>query len=271
MTINFHKMHGLGNDFIMVEGINIPYPALTDLAVKLCDRHTGIGADGLINILPSAVADIRMQIINADGSEAEMCGNGIRCFAKLVYEKKIIQKTEFTVETPAGIMVPKLNTDNGKVASVRVDMGAPIDPGSKIISVNSNPLTLFSLTMGVPHAVIFVDEIDASIVIGLGPVIEKNAAFPSGTNVNFVQVIDETTIKMRTWERGAGPTLACGTGGCAAVVASVLNGKTSRNVTVKLAIGELRIEWNYANVFMTGPAEYVFGGKIDLKNNGYNF
>ena len=265
MTIDFHKMHGLGNDFILIEDFNLPYPALSELTKNLCDRHTGIGADGLINILPSEVADIRMQIINADGSEAEMCGNGIRCFAKLVFEKGIVQTKEFTVETPAGIMVPKLIPEHGKVALVRVDMGAPIDPGSKTISVNSKPLILFSLVMGVPHAVIFVEEIDGSIVTGLGPMVEKNAAFPSGTNVNFVQVLDEKTIIMRTWERGAGPTLACGTGGSAAVVASVLNGKTGRNVLVKLALGELIIEWEKnENVFMTGPAEYVFSGRLEI-------
>jgi diaminopimelate epimerase len=276
-TIKFDKMHGLGNDFIMLENPDGPEAKLPGLAKKLCDRHQGIGADGIILILPSEKADIRMKIINSDGSEADMCGNGIRCFAKYVYKKKIIEKTIFKIETPAGIMIPELFIENGIVTAVKVNMGAPefkrsaipmngndIDALDYEISVQDQRIKATSLLMGVPHTMIFVDDVETTDIAEIGGSIEKHPDFPKGTNVNFIEVINENEIKIRTWERGAGQTLACGTGSCASVVASSLNNKTSKNVTVHLKLGDLFIEWKDDVVYMTGPATYVYSGEIEI-------
>jgi diaminopimelate epimerase len=275
--MEFTKMHGLGNDFILLDGINQKITAdFGSLAIKLCDRHLGIGADGIEVAQPSQTADIRMRIINSDGSEPRMCGNGIRCFAKFVYEQGLVSKQSFAVETLAGLIYPELQIDKGEVTAVKVDMGQPVLSRSHIpmmgseghvinelLSIEGVTYQITSLLMAVPHTMIFVD--DASIVdlLRIGPGIEKHPAFPQGTNVNFVQVLNEREIIVRTWERGAGSTLACGTGSCAAVVASVLNHITGRKVTVHLAVGDLEIEWNEdGRVYMTGPAVEVFRGEI---------
>ena len=280
MSHRFQKMHGLGNDFILMDDIDPNTVDLTNLSKLLCDRHLGIGADGLILVLASEIADIQMRIINSDGSEADMCGNGIRCFAKYLFENKIINKNTFTIETPAGIMIPELKTENDKVVSVRVNMGSPKLNSVEIpmsgaessvvgheLSVDNEKINITSLLMGVPHTILFVEDVDNTDIEGIGSKVEKHPDFPEGTNVNFVQVINEEEIKIRTWERGAGCTLACGTGSSASVVASVLNGKTGKKVTVHLALGDLIIEWIGENVFMTGPATNVFSGEIEIKSD----
>lgn len=275
--MRFFKMHGLGNDFILVDGIKEKMPEdCAQEAVILCDRHFGVGADGLILILPSEKADIRMRIINSDGSEAEMCGNGIRCFARLVYELGYIKKEQFAVETKAGIMTPQLQLKNGKVEAVTVDMGEPgleradipmLGPAGRVIAENLEALDktfqVTSLLMGVPHTVIFVDDAASFDLYKYGPAIEKNPVFPRKTNVNFIQVLNRGEIKHRVWERGAGPTLACGTGACASLVAAALNGKTDRRAKVHLPAGALDIEWSPSDnrVKMTGPAELTFIGE----------
>lgn len=280
VILKFDKMHGLGNDFIMLKNPDVPEERLSELAIKLCNRHEGIGADGIIIILPSKKSDIRMRIINADGSEADMCGNGIRCFAKYVYEKKIIAKTIFKIETPAGIMIPELLIENDIVAAVKVNMSAPefkrsaipmtgneIDALDYEISIREQKIKATSLLMGVPHTMIFVKNVDETDIAGIGESIEKHPDFPKGTNVNFVEIINENEIKIRTWERGAGQTLACGTGSCASVVASALKNETSKNVTVHLKLGDLLIDWKDDVIYMTGPATYVYSGEIEIKVN----
>jgi diaminopimelate epimerase len=243
----------------------------------LCDRHQGIGADGIILILPSEVADVKMRIINSDGSEANMCGNGIRCFAKYVYDKHIKTDKSFTIETGAGIMIPELIVEDGKVLFVKVNMGAPVleretipmkgAPGHVInepFQLPGKEVKITSLLMGVPHTIVFVDDISSTDFVTIGKGIEKNPLFPKGTNVNFVEVINEREIKVRTWERGAGSTLACGTGSCASAVAAFLNGKTGKEVTVHLTLGDLLIEWIDDCVFMTGSANHVFEGELTI-------
>lgn len=273
--MQFQKMHGLGNDFIFLNNINPSKYNLQTLAIQLCNRNTGIGADGIVLILPSEEADVRMRIVNADGSEANMCGNAIRCFAKMVYENGTITKESFSIETFAGTMIPELITENGKVKAVRVNMGEPLlnradipmlgEVGSVInepLKIGNDTFYITSFLMGVPHTMVFVDDLDQMDTIAIGRQIEKNKVFPKGTNVNFVQVINNQEIKVRTWERGAGSTLACGTGSCASAVASAINGKTGKQVTVHLALGDLFIEWTDNAVFMTGPATSVFSGEI---------
>ncbi|MGE5395155.1 MAG: diaminopimelate epimerase [Candidatus Saccharibacteria bacterium] len=276
--MQFQKMHGLGNDFIFLNDIDLTKYNLHSLAIQLCNRNTGIGADGIVLILPSKKADVRMRIVNADGSEADMCGNAIRCFAKLVYESGMIKKETFKIETFAGIIIPELIIHNDKVKAIRVDMGEPklkrtdipmtgkkTDTAVNVpLKVGRKTYSVTSLLMGVPHTIVFVEDIDKIDLPQVGRLIEKNPAFPKGTNVNFVQVINPNEIKVRTWERGAGSTLACGTGSCASVVASILNERTERQVTVHLALGDLFIEWNDKNVMMTGPAMNVFSGEIEI-------
>jgi diaminopimelate epimerase len=277
MVLEFVKMHGLGNDFIMLENIDTDKLNVNNLAETLCQRNSSVGADGIILICPSTVADTRMRIFNADGSEAEMCGNGIRCFAKYVYERKIVEKLKFKVETLAGIMEPELQLgESGKVEMVRVDMGKPNLERAQIpmqgaagrvigetISVNGKDFTITSMLMGVPHTVVFVDNIDDIDIYTDGPAIERHPLFPRKTNVNFVQVLNGSAIRVRTWERGAAATLACGTGACASAVASALNNKVAGAVNVELYLGRLFIEQaENGNVFMTGPAEEVFYGFI---------
>lgn len=273
--MNFVKMHGLGNDFVFLEDKEGREKDYTVLAKEMCDRHTGIGADGLIVTVPSTVADVCMRIINADGSEAEMCGNGIRCFAKYVYEQGIITKKEFTVETLGGIMKPALHVKDGTVVSVTIDMGIPKLERSAIpmegpkgevkweeFTVDGVTYHINSMYLGVPHTMVWVDEVTQVDLPVLGRKIETHPAFPKKTNVNFVQLVDDHTIRVRTWERGAGATLACGTGSCASAVAAFLNGMTKREVDVELYLGTLHIEYREEDgrVYMTGPAEVSFTG-----------
>ncbi len=275
--MKFQKMHGLGNDFIIMDKIDPSMFDLEKLAINLCDRHQGIGADGLILILPSVIADVKMRIINSDGSEANMCGNGIRCFAKYVYDNQINTAKSFTIETGAGIMVPELIIESEKVLAVKVNMGSPnlersaipmIGAAGKVINdpliVAGNEYKITSMLMGVPHTVVFVDSLNDTDIVTIGRQIEKNPVFPKGTNVNFVEVINDHEIKLRTWERGAGSTLACGTGGCASAVASCLNGMTGTAVTVHLILGDLFIEWIDGIVYMTGSANHVFSGELAI-------
>lgn len=267
--MKFKKMHGLGNDFIMLNEMQDCGDEYIALAKQICHRRTGIGADGLIIALPSEIADIRMRIINADGSEAEMCGNGIRCFAKYVYELGLVDKIEFTVETLAGIMSPKLHLNGDKVDQVVVDMGKPSFAMDLIpmkgetsinrsLNINGKEIEISAVLMGVPHAVVFVEDIEAVDLAKLGREIEINAVFPKKTNVNFVEIIDSKNIKVRTWERGAGATLACGTGSCASVVISHLLNKTADDVDVHLYLGKLKVKIAAdKTVFMTGPASEI--------------
>lgn len=278
--MKFVKVQGLGNDFVILnctdENDYIPSKQYHKLAVKLCDRHFGVGADGVLLILPSAQADIRMRIINSDGSEAEMCGNGIRCFARYVYESGMVEKEVMTIETLAGIMVPRIILDaQGKVVSVEVDMGEPILDRKEIPMVGSGTAThetiqiegekfnITAVSMGNPHCVIFVDNVKEFPIAYWGPRIEQSEYFPRKTNVEFVQIVSESEVIMRVWERGAAVTLACGTGACATTVACVLNQKTERDILLHLDGGDLRVRWDEANnhVYMTGPAEEVFRGQ----------
>ena len=274
--MEFWKMHGLGNDFIFLDhfsaGANdFDYPLL---ARKLCQRKFGIGADGLILVLPSTAAAARMRIFNSDGSEAEMCGNGIRCFACFVYDKGYVSTNPLTVETLAGLITLRLIFEQDKVRAVRVDMGKPIlKPEAIPVNISYEPvlgaslevgglsLKFSAVSMGNPHCLIFWDDLDTLDLERLGPAVENHSLFPRKTNVEFIRVDSPREITMRVWERGAGPTLACGTGACAAAVAAVLHGLTERKVTVHLPGGELRIEWGEDNhVYMTGPAVYTFRG-----------
>ena len=270
-------MHGLGNDFIVFFDEGATTLDVTTMARRLCDRHTGIGADGLVIVMPSEVADVKMRIINSDGSEAEMCGNGIRCFAKYAYDRKIIEQETFTVETLAGIMEPTIIADRGVAQLVKVKMGQPTFKASHIpmniesekvlshtIDVEGVSYEVSSVLLGVPHTEVFVDDVTAVPLTVLGPKIEKHPLFPKGTNVNFVQVVNDTTVKVRTWERGAGATLACGTGSCASAVMAHEKGFTGRSVDVELYLGTLRIDYEAdGTVYMTGPATEVFSLELE--------
>ena len=274
--MDFVKMHGLGNDFVFIEDKTGQDKDYTVLARAMCNRHTGIGADGLIVIVDSRVADVRMRIINSDGSEAEMCGNGIRCFAKYVYDSGIIEKKRFTVETPAGIMEPEITVGaDNKEKLITINMGRPSFNRSEIpmegadgrvlnedLCVDGENWKITSLLMGVPHTVTYVDDVDTVDIEKIGPLFEKHEAFPKHTNINFAQQMDDRTVKVRTWERGAGATLACGTGSCSVAVASFLNGRTGREVDIQLPLGTLHIEYREedGNVYMTGPAAVSFTG-----------
>lgn len=274
--LEFTKMQGLGNDYIYIDATKIRIKNPNMLAKYMSDRHFGVGADGLILILPSSKADFSMRMFNADGSEAEMCGNGIRCVAKFVYDKCLTDKKIITVDTKAGIKTLTLNVVGKYVDTVKVDMGIPKYESECIPVISNTKIAknlkieildkIFDVTcvsMGNPHTVIFVDDVDSFDVKKYGELIEKNEMFPQRTNVEFVEIKDNSNIKMRVWERGTGETLACGTGACASVVACVLNGLTSRNVRVKLLGGNLDILYNDNNhVYMTGPAKTVFEGKL---------
>jgi diaminopimelate epimerase len=270
-------MHGIGNDFVVVNSLTDgpPEDSLPELARNLNNRKFGVGGDGLILVLPSRIADFKMRMFNPDGSEAEMCGNGIRCFAKYVYDHQLLPETQVKVETLAGVKVLKLSLKSGKVENVRVDMGVPRllrseipmkgDDNEKVVGealkVEGRKFEITAVSMGNPHVIIFEDNLDNFPVAKFGPLIETHRSFPQRTNVHFVRVCNSGEIVVRTWERGAGETLACGTGACACVVASVLNSKTNRNVLVHLPGGDLKIEWlGDSRVLMTGAAEEVFSG-----------
>lgn len=276
--MEFTKMNGLGNDFIVVYGEKDLPAGVDKLAVDLCNRYFGIGADGLVYILHSERADFRMRIINSDGSEAEQCGNAIRCVAKYVFDNGHTDKQSLTIETlGAGVQQVELTVEGGKAALVRVDMGEPILQGLQVpttvdaerviahpIEVDGREFLFTAVSMGNPHAVIYVDDAAGFDLAAWGPKLETHPMFPRKTNVEFVTVNSRSQADMRVWERGAGPTLACGTGACATVVSSVLNGLTDRKATVSLKGGDLHIEWNEADnhVYMTGPAAEVFRGKL---------
>ena len=281
MEFSFTKWQGTGNDFVMIDCLKEPEADYVSAAVELCDRHYGIGADGILLVLPSDKADIRMQIINADGSEAEMCGNGIRCFASYVYEKGYVKFEEFTVETGAGILVPKIMEKHGAESMVKVDMGEPILEGEKIpvagygmnrivaepITVKDKEFKMTCVSMGNPHCVIFVDDAENFPIHEYGPLVERHEKFPKRVNAEFIQVIDRKHLRMRVWERGAAVTLACGTGACATTTAAILNDFTDRNIEIQLDGGKLNIEWADNNhLYMTGPAVQVFAGTYNLKD-----
>jgi diaminopimelate epimerase len=236
----------------------VPKKNFGSLAKKLCDRHIGIGADGILVVLPSKKADVKMRIINSDGSEAKMCGNGIRCLAKYLFEHKIINKKNFMIETLAGIIKPELTVRNNKVTAIKVDMGEPIFKHEFVscpLQILGKKYQLTNIFMGTYHTVIFVNSLNKQEICTIGSVIENHKLFPHKTNVNFVKVINRTKIKLITWERGVGLSNACGTGACAATVASCINNKTEKDVTVHLGAGDLLINWNKKNtVYMTGPS-----------------
>jgi diaminopimelate epimerase len=274
--MKFTKMHGIGNDYIYVNGFeeHIEHPA--EVARAVSDRHFGIGSDGLILILPSSHADFRMRMFNADGSEAQMCGNGIRCLAKYVYDRGMTQKTTMQVETLAGVLALQLFLSHGVVERVRVKMGEPRlerpqipmrGPAGRVLRepliVDGTTFEVTAVSMGNPHCVVFVDDPQTFDVASWGPRFEHHPAFPEGVNTEFVQVLDAQTFSMRVWERGSGETLACGTGASAVAVACHLTGRTGRRVTGHLRGGSLELEWNETDnqVYMTGPAVEVCNGE----------
>ncbi len=275
-SVKFTKMHGAGNDYVYVDCFANPVPKnLAELAIAVSDRHKGIGSDGLILIRPSEVADARMQMLNADGSESEMCGNGIRCVAKYVYDHGIAKKEKLKIETGRGVLEVTLQVANGKVDQVRVNMGAPILKSDEIptklagdppvltpLEVAGREYRVTCVSMGNPHCVTFVDEITDELVLKVGPQIEKHAAFPNRVNAEFIMVVSPRELVMRVWERGTGETQACGTGACAAAVAAVLAGLAERKVLMHLPGGDLTLEWaESGEVYMTGPATEVFSGE----------
>lgn len=267
-------MHGAGNDYIFVNGMESCPEDLCNLSIKISDRHMGVGSDGLVMILPSDVADFKMRMFNADGSEGEMCGNASRCIGKYVYETGLTTKKHITLETLAGIKTLSLDIINNNVTSVTVDMGEPILENSKIpVCADSNVILMpietsygdFNITavsMGNPHGVIFVKDLSTVNVHGAGRELECSQIFPQKANIEFAQILSHNEIKMRVWERGSGETLACGTGACATLVAGVLTGMCDRRTTIHLLGGDLVIDWREQNnhVYMTGPAETVFEG-----------
>ena len=283
--MKFTKLQGLGNDFIVVDGFqeSLPEDLLPELARQACDRHFGIGGDGILLALPSEKADFRMRLINADGSEAEHCGNGIRCIAKLLFDRGYAKSDTITVETVGRINVLTLNARDGKLESVRVDMGRPelrrslipmIGPAEgeaveEPLQVNwqgeAREFAFTCVSMGNPHAVTFLEDVDSFPVEGIGPLYENHSAFPRRTNVEFIQVLGRRELKMRVWERGAGITLACGTGACASLVAAARTGRSDRSAVVHLPGGDLHIEWaEDDHIYMTGPAVTVFEGNYPL-------
>ena len=279
--LKFTKMHGLGNDYVYMDAINQDIKDRNELAKFVSDRHFGIGSDGLILIDKSDKADFKMQMFNSDGTEAEMCGNGIRCVGKFVYDKGLTDKETITIETLAGIKTLKLTIEDGKMKLARVDMGEPILEPEKIpviaketpvknlkLKAEDKEFTFTCVSMGNPHAVTFIKEdVNKFDICKYGKILEIDKAFPKRSNIEFINVVDDHTLKMRVWERGAGETLACGTGACASVVSAILNGYTSREVTVHLLGGDLSINWNEQDnhVYMTGPATTVFEGQIEWK------
>mgnify|MGYP002068890834 FL=1 len=279
--MKFTKMHGCGNDYVYVNGFEENIADEAKAAIIVSDRHFGIGADGLIIIKPSDIADFEMVMYNADGSRGAMCGNGVRCVAKYVYDHKLTDKTSISVASMGSIKYIDVDVENGKVVSAKVDMGSPVLEAKKIpvlsenekavnekITVDGKDYLMTCVSMGNPHAVVFTDiPVSEFPLEKIGPKFENNPVFPDRVNTEFVNITDRKNLNMRVWERGSGETLACGTGTCATVVAAILNGYADNDVTVHLIGGDLKISWsgNEADsVFMTGPAETVFSGEIDL-------
>lgn len=283
-VVRFTKMHGAGNDYVYIDATECIPANPEELARLVSDRHFGVGGDGLVLIMRSEIADFRMRMFNADGSEAEMCGNASRCIGKFVHDKGLASKNVLTLETLAGIKVLNLHIEDGTVKSVTVDMGTPeLRPAmipvvsrskermlSERVEVSARKYEITAVSMGNPHAVVFIDEDPSDgLVLGEGPDLECADIFPVRTNVEFARVIDRNTIKMRVWERGTGETLACGTGACATLVAAVLNGLTGREADLLLSGGTLHIEWREedGHVYMTGPAEIVADGEYYLPDS----
>lgn len=273
--MRFTKMQGLGNDYVYVNGFEEKIANPSEMAVKMSNRNFGVGSDGLILINPSKKADFEMEMYNADGSRGEMCGNGIRCVGKYVYDYGLTEKTQISVETLGGIKYLDLTVKEGKVTQVRVDMGTPILTSEKVpvvaeeenavdipILVEEKEYRMTCVSMGNPHAVVFMEDIEHLEIEKIGPKFENHERFPNRVNTEFVKVLDRKTASMRVWERGSGETLACGTGACAVAVACILGGYTENKVTVKLLGGDLLIEWDrdQNKIYMTGPAEVVFDG-----------
>jgi diaminopimelate epimerase len=276
--MRFTKMHGAGNDYVYLDCFRQPMPHdPAGLSRAISDRHRGVGSDGLILICPSDRADARMRMFNADGSEAEMCGNGIRCVAKFLYDHGLVRKPALSVETGRGILSLELEIHGGSVRQVRVDMGQPILEAERIpttlpgnpprevpLTVDGHTLSVTCVSMGNPHCIIYVDAApEDALVLGLGPKVERHAAFPRRTNVEFVRVVGPEEVYLRVWERGSGETLACGTGACAVAVTGVVTGRTGRRITAHLLGGDLRLHWSETDnhVYMTGPAVEVFSGE----------
>lgn len=279
MKIEFTKMQGCGNDYIYINCFEREINCPESLSIALSDRHFGIGGDGVILICKSDIADAKMRMFNLDGSEGKMCGNAIRCVAKYLYDDGLVKKNEIKIETLSGIRTLQVNTKNGLVSSVKVDMGrAELEPskipvtlqGERIVNaplnIQSYTCRITCVSMGNPHAVVFCDDVDALNLTEIGPCFEHNEIFPERVNTEFVKVIDKNTIKMRVWERGSGETLACGTGACAAAVAAVLNGYCNKgeDIHVILLGGELTINYTDETVFMTGDCAKVFEGLVEI-------
>ncbi|MCD7739616.1 MAG: diaminopimelate epimerase [Lachnospiraceae bacterium] len=281
MRVEFTKMHGCGNDYVYIDGSRflIPTQDKPEFVRRVSDRHFGVGSDGVIFINPSQRADFEMEMWNADGTRAEMCGNGIRCVAKYVYDKRLTDRIHLLIESAGQMKSLTLIVADGKVREVGVDMGAPVLTPEQIpvrydkMPVTDMPLTVLEkeyratcVSMGNPHAVIFVEDVDSLDLEKIGPYFENHEAFPNRINTEFVKVIDEHTVQMRVWERGTGETLACGTGCCATAVACVLNNLTRPEITVKVRGGEIKINYdqNADKVYMTGPAETVFEGVLEI-------
>lgn len=288
--MKFTKMQGIGNDYVYVNCFQEKVEHPEELAKKVSDRHFGIGSDGLILIKPSKVADFEMDMYNADGSRGSMCGNGIRCVAKYVYDYGLTDKTEITVSTPSGIKYLELEVKEGKISTIKVNMGTPELEPEKVpvipenlgkdeekekkqivnepIWVNGQEYHITAVSMGNPHGIVYMDDIKNLDIEKAGPYFENHPAFPDRVNTEFVKVLDDHTVEMRVWERGSGETLACGTGACAVAVSSILNGYTKDRVTVKLLGGDLDIFWDRKEnqVYMTGPAQVVFDGEIETEH-----
>lgn len=277
--MKFTKMQGLGNDYVYVNCFKETIENPPEMAKKVSNRNFGIGSDGLIMINPSDVADFEMEMYNADGSRSEMCGNGIRCVGKYVYDYGLTEKGHISVETLAGIKYLDLTVEDGKVKLVKVDMGSPelvpenipiVADGNRVIdepiNVNGTEYRMTGVSMGNPHAVVYVEDVKGLDIETIGPAFENHERFPNRVNTEFVKVLDRNTVEMRVWERGSGETMACGTGACAVAVACILNGFTEDKVTVKLLGGDLQIEWDKEadKIYMTGPAEVSFDGEINL-------
>lgn len=278
--MRFTKMHGLGNDYVYVNCFKETVENAPEVSVKVSDRHFGIGSDGLILIKPSDVADFRMDMYNADGSQAEMCGNGIRCVGKYVYDYGLTDKTSISVETLAGIKYLDFVIEDGKVALVTVDMGAPEFTAKNVpvisdneqainekITVNGKDWEMTCISMGNPHCIVFIDEPVKDFPLEqIGPHFENHERFPKRVNTEFIEVLDRKTVNMRVWERGSGETMACGTGACASAVAAALCGHTEDEIILHLLGGDLKVRWDRENnkVYMTGPATVVFDGEIEL-------
>ena len=281
MKLHFTKMHGIGNDYIYFNAIDQVIDDPEALSIKLSDRRFGIGGDGIILVCPSEIADAKMRIFNEDGSEAKMCGNGIRCVAKFVYDYGIVpaDKTTVAIDTLSGVKTIDLTVEDGKAVAAKVDMGAPIlrpadipmdHPGEIVVDqpleVDGKTYRVTAVSMGNPHCVTFVEDVDGLELDKIGPKFENHPAFPDRVNTEFIKVIDDHTLKMRVWERGSGETWACGTGACASVVAACLNGfcKKGEDITVHLRGGDLVIRYTDETVVMTGPAATVFEGEVEV-------